>query len=334
MTLQFSSRRQYAIRRIAGSRRIVPAALAVLGACGGLGLLAASDSLAALLQRSGVRLAADEPEVGGPLDTDGDGLTDDFEWVLRSDAGLSDTDGDGYSDLEEFARGSSVFWSASVPLPGEFSTRMTARQGDGLVHIMMATYVIDGDFTDYAQGFGMLIGDQLVAIPAGYVATHGSVSTTITPEGSGVRILELPIREQMVHAPGSLTVFGTVARATNGTVIAADVVDLKSDTASIFLRTQLKNRPSQRGDLALSNSSAGGSVYVPLPPPGQIPSTWNAGLICRQTSAVVGVSGGVVTREITAGGCVEAFDSYCKSDCSQSVGTVEKSVDPLSLIGG
>jgi len=331
MTLQLSPRRQCAVRWIAGSRRIAPAALAVLGACGGLAVLVGGDALSALLQRPGARLAADEPGVEGPLDTDGDGLSDNFEWVLRSDETLADTDGDGIGDLEEFARGSSVFWAASVPLPGEFSTRMTARQGEGFIHIMMATYVMDANFTDYAQGFGMLVGDQLVSIPPSYVATYGSVSTTATSNGSAVRILELPVRQQLVHGPGALTVFGTVARASNGSVIAADVVDLRSDTASVFLRTHLKNRPSQRADLS---TSTGGSVYVPLPPPGQVPSTWNAGLICRQVTTVVGVAGGVVTREIVSGDCVEAFDSYCKSDCSQSVGTVEKSVDPLSLIGG
>lgn len=324
---------QQALRLASGSRCVAPTALAVLGACAGLALFSGTERLAARWQPGGTSLAADGP--GDPTDTDGDGLSDDFEWVLRSNKTLADTDGDGCSDLEEFARGSSVFWAASSPLPGEFSARMTARQGDGFVHVLLATYVRDGNFTDYAQGLGLLGNDdQLVSIPPGYVAANGSVTTIVAADGSAVRLFELPIRDNLVHGTGGMTVFGTVARSSTGTVIAADVIDLKSDSGHLFLRTQVKNRPSQRADLALSTGTAGGSVYVPLPPPGQIPSTWNAGLICKQVSTVVGVSDGVVTREVTSSGCVEAFDSYCKSDCSMSVGTVEKSVDPLSLIGG
>lgn len=324
---------QQALRLASGSRCVAPTALAVLGACAGLVVLSGFDSLAARWQTGGTVLAADDPI--DPTDTDGDGLSDDFEWVLRSDKTLVDTDGDGYSDLEEFARGSSVFWAASSPLPGEFSTRMTARQGDGFVHVLMATYVIDGNFTDFAQGLGLLgNNDQLVSIPAGYVTANGTVTTIVAADGSAVRLFELPIRDQLVHGSGAMTVFGTVARASTGTVIAADVIDLRSDNSDVFLRTQIKNRPSQRADLALSTGTAGGSVYVPLPPPGQIPSTWNAGLICKQVSTVIGVADGVVTREVTSSGCIEAFDSYCKSDCSMAVGSTEKSVDPLSLIGG
>ncbi|MCA8981365.1 MAG: hypothetical protein H6831_12255 [Planctomycetes bacterium] len=284
-------------------------------------------------QPGGAIAAADGPI--DPTDTDGDGLSDDFEWVLRSSPVLADTDGDGYSDLEEFARGSSVFWAASVPLPGEFSTRMTARQGDGYVHVLMATYTLDGNFTDFVQSLGLLnANDDLVLFPPAYVAAHGTMSTVTAADGSAVRLFELPIRDNLVHGAGGMTVFGTVARASTGTVIAADVVDLQSDAAHIFLRTQIKNRPSQRADLATSAGSQGGSVYVPLPLPGQIPSTWSIGQICKQVTTVVGVADGVVTREVVSSGCVEAFDSYCKSDCTMAVGTVEKSVDPLSLIGG
>lgn len=277
------------------------------------------------------RLAADAPSVNDP---DGDGLSNDFEWVLRSDPQQADTDGDGFSDLEEFARGSSVFWSGSVPLPGEFASRMTVRRGNGFVHVLMATYSLHGEFDDYASSIGLMINGQLVSIPPSYVTNRAEIATLPTSNGSAVQVIQLPIRDQLVYGTGALTIFGTVARASTGAVIAADVADLKSDATSIFLRTQIKDRPSQRSDLRLHAGAMGGSIYVPLPPPGQVPSTWNAGLICRQVSSVVGVSGGVITREVVAGECVEAFDSYCKSDCAQSVGTVEQSVDPLSLIGG
>ena len=309
-------------------RPIRPAVLATLGA---FGLIC----LGGALQPGGDRLAADDPVEDAPLenDLDGDGLHDDYEWILRSDEDDFDTDGDGYGDLEEFARGSSVFWDSSTPLPGDLSTRMIARQGYGVVHLMMATYVADGHVDGYATAFGMLRGDQLMLLPPDYVAQHATTQVIPLVGGGAVQVFEVPVRDSLFHGAGFLSFFGTVADANTGTVIVADVVDVKSDTASLFLRAQVKYRPNERADLA-NTANTGGSVYIPLPPPGQIPSTWNSGQICRQVSTVVGVVGGVVTREITAAECVEALDSYCKSDCAMSVGTVEQSVDPLTLVGG
>ncbi len=309
--------------------RVTPRRLAVLGAVAGLAALLAD------VQPGGSRVMADDPVEDAPFahDLDMDGLHDDYEWVLRSDPDVADTDGDGYSDLEEFARGSSVFWNYSTPLPGDIATHMTARQGDGVVHVLMATYVADGYVDGYASSVGMQIGEQTVLVPPSYVAQHGSLETIPLASGGAVQLFELPIRDTIFHGLGFLCLFGTVADANTGTVIVADAIDIKSDTASLFLRTQIKDRPNSRSDLRTVNQS-GGSVYVPLPPPGQLPSTWAAGQICRQVSTVIGVVDGVVTREITQAECVEALESYCKSDCAMSVGTVEQSVDPLSLIGG
>lgn len=309
--------------------RVTPRRLAVLGAVAGLAALLAD------VQPGGSRVMADDPVEDAPFahDLDMDGLRDDYEWVLRCDPDVADTDGDGYSDLEEFARGSSVFWNYSTPLPGDIATHMTARQGDGVVHVLMATYVADGYVDGYASSIGMQIGEQAVLVPPAYVAQHGSLETVPLAGGGAVQLFELPIRDTIFHGLGFLCVFGTVADANTGTVIVADAIDIKSDTASLFLRTQIKDRPNSRADLMSVNQS-GGSVYVPLPPPGQLPSTWAAGQICRQVSTVIGVVDGVVTREITQAECVEALESYCKSDCAMSVGTVEQSVDPLSLIGG
>jgi len=313
------------------TRSLAPTALAVLGALGGVFGLFGGTFLGGV-QVGGDHLAADE---GDPavVDTDGDGLSDDYEWVLLGNPDVADTDADGFSDLEEFARGSSIFVSASTPLPGDLSTRITARQGDGDVSVLLATYVADGDTSDLVLGMGLMLGGNLVQVPASQVAACGTLTTIGAADGSAVVLIEFPVRDTLFHGQGSITVFGTVTRASTSSVIAADVADVKSSAGTLFLRTHMKNRPSSRADLVQANNS-GGSVYIPLPPPGTIPSTWNAGLICRQVSVVIGVSNGVVTREIISGECIEAFDSHCKSDCILSAGTLERSVDPLALIGG
>lgn len=50
-----------------------------------------------------------------PLDSDGDGISDDMESLNNSDSNAVDTDGDGYSDGIEFLMGSDANDSLSIP---------------------------------------------------------------------------------------------------------------------------------------------------------------------------------------------------------------------------
>ena len=54
----------------------------------------------------------------GPLDSDGDGITDDDELELGTDPQSSDTDFDGWSDPEELARNTDPADGADVPYTG------------------------------------------------------------------------------------------------------------------------------------------------------------------------------------------------------------------------
>ena len=54
-------------------------------------------------------------EDAGPVDTDGDGLTDDEEAELGLDPALADTDGDGWDDLAERDAGTDALACNSVP---------------------------------------------------------------------------------------------------------------------------------------------------------------------------------------------------------------------------
>lgn len=79
-----------------------------------------------------------------------------------------------------------------------------------------------------------------------------------------------------------------------------------------------------------------GSIYEPLDrEPHEGGGDTVGDRICMQHTSVVGAGGGQIISEVTSASCVSGWDGYCSaSTCSNSIGTLHKSVDPLVLIGG
>lgn len=268
------------------------------------------------------------------VDSDLDGLADLQERVLGSSATTPDSDGDGYSDAEEFARNSRSDSEKFTPLPAATDINMSARGDGGQLRVVVGIYLADGITTGRGIEVGLSLGHRILGMnPNDFLPLSTVTQLPGKAPGSLVVLYDIPIDERMVGVMGDLSVFTTLVSGAQNTVIGASAVDLLSRDSVIVLA---QDPGDVRPQAALPGGQTGyGSIYNPIPPGGggDIPVTWVPGEICYQASVVVGVSNGVVTREVVAAGCVEGWDASCRADCASSVGEVFDTFDPLGLVG-
>lgn len=301
----------------------------------GLALIALFGALTILAWPKGSVLA-------GPIDhadADGDGLVDAQEQVLSLNQNNADTDGDGYSDLEELARHSEPKMAASQPLPSTLNLGLSARGDSNRLVIVFAIYLGTLQPTDIQLSMGVLLGNRMGEIPPWYFMRDAWMTTVPGAEpGTSLLVVETCLPPNFVHAMGEVSLYGILEDSQTGVALAADVVDLSSQSGVVFMRATppVRFAQTQAGGGGGGGQPLSGSVYLPIPPggDGDIPMSWIPGQVCYQKMQVVGAGGGIVTREVVEAECRDGWDAYCKTDCASSVGSTYNTLDPAVLVGG
>ncbi len=266
------------------------------------------------------------------LDTDGDGLSDAQEQVLGTSALFADTDGDGFTDTEELARHSDPSDIKHTPLPAATDIAMTARGENGQLHLVVATYLADGNLAGREVQVGVMLGGRAFLLASQQTSSRAtsSVHPAASPNGKLV-VLDVPVNPTLAHIIGNMSGFCTLVSGSQ--VVGAAAVDLLvRDGVLVLLQDPGDIRPAA----VLPMGGTGyGSVYNPIPPGGggDIPVTWVPGEICYQATVVVGVANGVTTREVVGADCLDGWDASCRADCSASIGETFDTFDPLGLVG-
>jgi hypothetical protein len=154
-------------------------------------------------------------------------------------------------------------------------------------------------------------------------------------------LIDVPIATQTIRNVGELNVYATVGNYGSGVVACAAAIRLASvnDVPVWCMPDPYFVPPSGDGGGTTllpdpGNATSGGTIFVPLMPPDDLPVTWTPGEICYQRATPVGYSGALVTQEVTRAECVSNWDAYCAPTCSQTVGSTYNEVDPLALLGG
>lgn len=276
------------------------------------------------------------------VDLDLDGLTNEAEWVLGTQEGISDTDADGFSDLEEFARGSDPRSAISTPLPASLGLNMSASGEPSGLHVQIALYYTDDDLSNKQLHVGIVAGGEVRFLPA-LLQQPGVRMVRRAAAGvtDDVLLVDVPVAESFVQQNGDASVFAALSIDGQPGFVAAAGVDLLSRDGITLLLQRPKQRRVARasfqgvGSQGPGNSGpSSGAIYMPITPGGGgLPSTWNPGEICYQATIEVGSIGGIVSHEVIAADCVEGWDAHCRSDCSSSVGEVFQTFDPLGLVG-
>ena len=274
-------------------------------------------------------------------DADGDGLCDAQEQVLTLNQNQTDTDGDGYSDLEELARHSEPQMIESVPLPSTLDMGLTARGDSDRLVVVFAIYLGTLQPNDIQLSMGVLLGNRMGDIPPWYFMRDAWMTTVPgTEAGTSLLVVETCLPPNFVHALGEVSLYGVIEDAQTGVALAADVVDVSSQSGVVFMRATPPIRSQvQVGGIGGPGSGGqplSGSVYLPIPPggDGDIPMSWTPGQVCYQKTQVVGAGGGIITHEVVEAECRDGWDAYCKTDCASSVGSTYDTLDPSVLIGG
>ncbi|MFT4709078.1 MAG: hypothetical protein ACI9D0_001295 [Bacteroidia bacterium] len=258
------------------------------------------------------------------IDIDGDGLADQQESILGTDAFDPDTDGDGFYDVEELARGTDplAILDAPGPIP-EASLGSTGRTDDGVFRVVNTFYVPAGELQGASIAFGVMINGEIAHLDPLLFFTGASLTVQSASNGLDfIYTLETPIPESLVLSLGSASIFTTFTPAGASTVAKATALNLTSINGVIC---HVQNATSATG-LA--------TQYLPLTDGPEIPITWTPARICTQDLHTIGVVGAVLQQQIDSADCtVMGQDSYCPPDCSSLAGTIVNVIDPLALVG-
>jgi hypothetical protein len=263
-------------------------------------------------------------------DTDQDGLSAMMEAILMTSDSSQDTDGDGFIDPLEVSFGSDPAQAASRPegsLLG--AVGMCANESTGSLNLATAIYVPGGVLPSIKFTLGVRLGGLMLALPP---EVYNSGSTLIevpifgTPDKVFVFQATLPVFPLALYGSGSL--YSTIAVNSPGApVIAAAALNLVFHEDTVL---ELINLPTLSS--SSSSSSSGGSLYRPLSPAGDIPTSWTVGQVCVQQTQSVGTAGAVEILQVVSASC-QPYDGYCPTSCPNLVGTTVEVVNPLGLIG-
>ncbi len=286
------------------------------------------------------------------IDADCDGLVYAQEHILHTSPNSSDTDQDGFSDLEEVARNSSPLVAGFVPDPNRrIGIGLTAHAQTNGVHVLAAVFMSDMNLRSKRLQIGMLAHGQLYTFPSTYLAAHSTMTWHPASVGTGcVVVIDITIEPSLVHALGHLTLWAKAGVTDAPVATSAASLHLLS-IAGLVVYAMPVTRGMQLEVQDPNASPTGGSIYVPLLPSpggsgtgsggngsgsgsGGIPSSWEPGQVCFQRTSLVGSDGAAVTSEVVEAECTSGWDGFCPPNCSSTVGSTFRTVDPLGLIGG
>jgi hypothetical protein len=274
-------------------------------------------------------------------DADSDGIPDAYEAVLMTSPVRADYDNDGYCDSEELARQSDLTAGDSVPESNGLSVGMTARGGDGALHLLVAMYYTDRRTDNKVIRFGMRAAGRIISVPVSTMTANSTMRVIGRPERGDVMLLDITLPPNLISAGGSASYFVVVGEVGRSRYTAAAVVDVAiSDGIPILHRS---SRAANHFDLDSETLDAPSpptgsieSLFIPIPFNGiaEIPTTWEGGRICFRTMETVGSSGAVLINEVISAECKPGFDSHCDANCANSIGRTFETVDPATLVGG
>jgi hypothetical protein len=262
-------------------------------------------------------------------DSDLDGLSAMMEAILMTSDSSQDTDGDGFIDPLEVSFGSDPAQAASRPegsLLG--AVGMCANEFNGDLSLATAIYVPGGVLPSIKFTLGVRLGGLMLSLPP-EVYNSGSTLVEVPIFGSPDKVFvfqaTLPVFPLALYGSGSL--YSTIAvNAPGAPVIAAAALNLLIHENTVL---ELINLPTLSSS---GSSSSGGSLYRPLSPGGNIPTSWAVGQVCVQQTQSVGTAGSVEILQVVSASC-QPYDGYCPTSCSNLVGTTVEVVNPLGLIG-
>jgi len=298
------------------NRRSTAVAAVLFG--GALGALAL-----AIREPQPLRASTNQPRA----DSDLDGLTDLQENVLGTMVDRADSDLDGYSDLEERARSSDPLSASSIPGVETVGVGTCASVEYGVVSVVSAVYVADGDLGSADLQLGVIHGGHALAVaPRDYRSSRGFLYRA-HDAGARLAVVEITFSEAIVQRFGQIDFFSVLrdSPTTTPSVSVLTMVNMDGVTTSIEPRRQ---------NLAGPQSHPGGIIYRPLAGDDRIPASWSAGEVCWQRTAAVGSEGVMLIHEVEAAECIP-MDTYCNSgSCSASVGKNIRLPNPAALAGG
>lgn len=276
-------------------------------------------------------------------DGDGDGLPDGLERRMFTSPIDADTDHDGFSDLEELARQSSPLVVDQLTLHGRLRLGMAAHEDGNMLHVLVAVYLPDMNLRNKDLHLGIATPSRMVELARPELLSIATIEFAPAHSPSAlIALIDVPFAVTLLQSVGELNVYATVGNYGAGVVAGAAAIRLAwvNDAPVWCMPDPYFVPPSgDGGGTSLmpepgGSATAGGTVFVPLVPPGELPDAWQAGQICYQRATPVGYAGALVTHEVTRAECVANWDAYCAPSCSQTVGSTYSEVDPLALLGG
>lgn len=273
-------------------------------------------------------------------DQDHDGIPDRQEMVLGTEPDKFDTDGDGFGDLEELARHSDPLRASDTPSNEPVSVALHARGEGGINFVFSAIYVQDGDFTELDVALGLAARGRLLRFSPRGIRSLSDVRVFDVTGNGRVCVVDRRVRPSLINRLGYVSFFGAAGLPDQPTEFqAAAIVDLKhvDGLTTIARLAHAFAADDPTGSLAdgLAPTQGSSSSHTPIPASGGEPDTdWIAGSACVQQTSTVGISGPLLTQEVTAASCEDGFESFCSGTCSSTTGTTFETVDPTALVGG
>ncbi|MFN0242375.1 MAG: hypothetical protein ACKVWV_05725 [Planctomycetota bacterium] len=261
-------------------------------------------------------------------------MSDRQEQILSTSAILADTDGDGFGDCEELARKTSPLHAQLRPVVERVSVGTSVHGDRWKLRWVIALYLPDATMAWPLMTLGAQAGGRIIDLSRHQLLQQSTVTVVSAhDQRASVVLIDIPIPPQFVRAFGEVTFF-TVMSSDNGSMVSSALARLlRLDGMTVIVQPDGTTTASAQ---QWASSTGSASVYrpVPLDEEDEVPSNWTQDQICSQRSSPVGMSGPLITQEVTSAECQDGWDSSCPPSCSSSVGSTHTTIDPVVLIGG
>lgn len=266
-----------------------------------------------------------QPEAGALIrtlsfDTDNDLLPDRFEEIYGTDPLNEDSDGDGVLDGMEYVLKSNANDAADIPI-FEPSMRIAAYQVDSTVKLCLI--FLPGNPTYLkAFTFNLAIGNENVNLPNNGEQLDLTPYIPLTISDFSYRVSNnLDMSCYVINLPASIIRdCAPVSIGTGGDLvdtIATEVVDL----------TYIDNIIVRK--MPASEFGGDGVDYHFYPLVSELPAAWSSEMVCETEMEYVETNNGVSTYKIVDAECTEVMNQLCsQADCVAQIGSEIITIDP------